>query len=383
MRWGILGFVLMLAGCEDPEREKIKEIPTGYKGQARINPYLAAERYLNEQGWVASSSRTWANFDDETGVIFVPSSFLETRGMGIRVLDWVAEGGTLVVMAAGGEPERNDFTDDATAEPPAEGENSGWDYLLAELGLEIREGDWEDFVDDEVELKEYGHLSRPWHVTKLEDDRGGYHLELEGPVGIYSEYDRSWDAVVDGVSRVLGVSYGGGEVLVISHARPFRSPYLGRADHAEFLEGLADAFGPGEVVFLYGSSNSFFGLIWKEGYMVVIAGLILLGCWLWMRVPRFGPVLEDSFKKPRPYGDELTASARFLWRRGQVEHLLGPLRAKLERENEGNPETLCERLAEDSDLKRDEVAEALAIAPLNDPGQILKVVRKLQTLLKR
>ena len=117
--------------------------------------------------------------------------------------------------------------------------------------------------------------------------------------------------------------------------------------------------------------------------MVVIAGLILLFCWLWMRIPRFGPILQDSFKRPRPYGEELKASARFLWRRGQIEYLLRPLRAKLEMDNQGAPETLYDRLAEDSELKRDEVAEALTVNPPKDPGHILKMVQKLQTLLKR
>ena len=112
MRWLILISLLFLTGCDPKEdRRKVGEVPLGYTGKARINPYLAAETYLNQQGWNAESSRTWSNYDYETQVIIMPGSFLQTKGMGIRVLEWVANGGNLVLTVEGGEPERNDFTD--------------------------------------------------------------------------------------------------------------------------------------------------------------------------------------------------------------------------------------------------------------------------------
>jgi hypothetical protein len=117
--------------------------------------------------------------------------------------------------------------------------------------------------------------------------------------------------------------------------------------------------------------------------MVVIGGLILLFAWLWMRIPRFGPILHDNAIKRQPYGKALTTSARYLWRTGELEHLLRPLRAKLEMENQGDPETLYDRLAEESGLTRDDVAEALTIDPPKDPGHLVKVAQKLQALLKR
>jgi hypothetical protein len=169
----------------------------------------------------------------------------------------------------------------------------------------------------------------------------------------------------------------------LAHARPLRSPYLDRADHADFLDMIAKNYGGGDLVFLYGSGTSFFDLVWKEGKMVVIAGGLLLVFWLWLRVPRFGPVLMDSYGRPKPYGEALKASARFLWRRGQIEHFLRPLRARIEHENSGDPDTLYDRLAAASNVPREEVAEALTLRSLKDPNHILKVVQKLQALLKR
>ncbi len=385
MRFSYVILAFLLTACQpSDQREKIGEKPTGYVGEARLNPYLAAELYLKEKGWSAKSSRTWLNYDWETSVIFMPVSFLQSKGMGIRALSWVDEGGTLILTVEGGERERNDFrTSSAGAGVPLEGEFSGMDYLFEELGIELWDSDWSEFTDGEVE--EDGHLGRSWHLTKIDGQFGfgSFHLEQEGDVGLSVKNGWSWDFEDEGASRVVGAGYGSGEVMVMAHARPLRSAYLARADHAEFLEMIAEHYGTGEMVFLYGSGSSFFGLIWKEGWMVVVAGGFLLLFWLWKRIPRFGPMLNDSFKKPKPYGESLKASARFLWRRGQIEHYLRPLRSRIERENEGDPETLYDRLAESSDLSREDVAQALTIQPNKDPGHVLKVVQKLQSLLKR
>jgi hypothetical protein len=117
--------------------------------------------------------------------------------------------------------------------------------------------------------------------------------------------------------------------------------------------------------------------------MVVIAGFILLVAWLWMRIPRFGPILRDNSVKRQPYGESLITSARFLWRTGELEHLVRPLRYQLEGENQGDSESFYDRLAEESGLPRDEVAEVFTIDPPKDPGHILKVAQKLQILFKR
>ncbi len=382
MRWILLLFLACLVGCQPNERKKIRDEPTGYRGMARINPYLAAETYLAEKGFDVESSRTWSNYRYETDVIFMPGSFLETKGMGIRVLDWIADGGTLVLTIEGGEPERNDFTDSSTGlGVPDEDDYAGLTHLFNTLGIDAIDV---PFYEDPIEpLAEDGHLARPWDLVQTEESFGGHTLEFEGGVSLSAETGLTWTLENNGRSRMVGVGYGAGEVIVLAHARPLRNPYLSRADHADFLEFIAENYADGNIVFLYGSSTSFFGLIWKEGRMVVIAGLILLAAWLWMRIPRFGPVLQDNAIKRRPYGDALKASARFLWRGGQLEHLLRPLRARLEKENQGDPTTLYDRLAEESGLSREEVAEALTINPPKDPGHILKVVQKLQALLKR
>lgn len=383
MKWFLSIVLLFFPGCgQKEEGRKIDEIPMGYVGKARVNPYLAAEMYLDQQGWNVESSRMWSSYDGETQMIILPGSFLQTKGMAIQVLDWVNQGGNLVITIEGGEPDRNDFTESGSGMGASEpGDYAGLDHVLEQLRISLSYYSYQAADDDS---KKRGHLSRPWELVKTKEECGGHSLEFEGEVGLTIKKGRNCIESENGKSRMVGMNYGAGEVLVLAHARPFRNPYLARADHAEFLDYLSEVYGSsGKIVFLYGSSNSFFGLVWKKGWMVVIAGLILLVAWLWMRIPRFGPILRDNSVKRQPYGESLITSARFLWRTGELEHLMRPLRAQLKRENQGDPASFYDRLAEESGLPRDDVVEAFTIDSPKDPGHILKMARKLQTLFKR
>ena len=58
MRYFVFVALLFLLGCgQNEERQKVDEIPMGYTGKARFNPYLAAEKYLNHQGWDVEITR--------------------------------------------------------------------------------------------------------------------------------------------------------------------------------------------------------------------------------------------------------------------------------------------------------------------------------------
>ncbi|MGD1978235.1 MAG: hypothetical protein PVJ98_02485 [Akkermansiaceae bacterium] len=379
----LLGLSLFFSGCgEKREKVKVGEEPIGYSGAAKRNPYLAAERYLEAKGHSVANSRSWSNFDYETSVIFMPASFLQTRGMALRVLDWIDFGGTLVLTIEGGEADRNDFVNDDWYWSYADDEEySGLSEILEVFDITIDERGNPSFETDQVEEK--GHLSRPWEVSRFDQDGADLALEFEGSTVMSIGSGWEWIPSIGGGSRMVGASYGAGEIIVMAHARPLRNPYLARADHAAFLDYLAARYGSGQMVFLYGSSTSFFGLLWKDGWMVVIAAVCVLLAWLWMRIPRFGPVLLDREVKRVPYGDALTTSARFLWRTGEIESLVRPLRERLEHESGSDPETFYDRLAEESGIEREEVVQVLTGEIPRDPGQTLKMVEKLQRLLKR
>lgn len=377
---------LFLGGCgERDKREKIGERPVGYTGPARFNPYLAAERYLREGGHAARGARVWGDFSDETGLVFMPSSFLINRSLAETVLEWVADGGTLILMLEGGDARRNDFTeDDSGGGLPDLNEFRGLAYLLEEMDLEVIDDDSGEsttfFFSDEQGPKE-GHLARPFGKVLVESwvDDDVFTLEQEGRLLMKGDTAYFHDSDQQNRGRVAEISYGTGSLRIFAHARPFRNPYLTRRDHAAYLDELASEHSGREIVFLYGLGNDFFGMLWQRGKMVVISGFLLLLVWLWMRIPRFGPILVAQEETQNRYGDELTATARFLWRGRQIEHLINPLKSRLQAEFHGD----LRAIAEESKLSEEEIKQALTGAVPRDLRSLLRTTKTLQTLLRR
>lgn len=366
--------------CEEDEYTE-EEIPTGYVGEARLNPYLAATRFLNKGGWSARSERVWSDFGYETSTIVLPASFLTTKGVGMRALEWVEEGGLLIITMEGGEAEINDFKGRSLSSLfDEELEMVGLDYLLEEVGVEIRPTKYKHYSSEEVR----GHLEADWNVAEISLTQGeedfDLKVEFQGEVGMETEFGDVWEWE-KGASRMVTAPYGVGTVMILSHARPFRNPYIDHADHPAFLEILADWNDEGDFIFLYGSGTSFFELLWQHAWQAVVAGLLLLFFWLWMRIPRFGPVKEDDFTLRKPYGDGLKAAAAFLWRRNAISHYLNPIRAELQ--GNGTPDEVREKLSSESGLSPEEVTHALYSEPTKDPSSITRMVRQLQLLLKR
>ena len=69
MKWFFSVILLLLVSCGEDEKYEEVEFDLGYKGAARVNPYLAAERFLKTGGWEVSSSRVWSDFDAETAPV--------------------------------------------------------------------------------------------------------------------------------------------------------------------------------------------------------------------------------------------------------------------------------------------------------------------------
>lgn len=316
--------VFLFLGCQDKDDYTIEERILGYEGEARLNPFLAAERFLEERGFEARSSRVWTT-GDTAGMIVLPVSYLASEGVGNRAEDWIYEGGRLVVTLAGGQARRNDFRNSYWSEKSDTWENYlGAVGLFEQIGIEVLDEGWEDVSG--MELEEKGHLAIPYHIAQVEGlAEEVMEVEFEGDLGLRVEGGVDYEKNSRKSARVVSTKYGEGELIVLAHARSIRNPFLARRDHAAFLESLVRNERSRKVLFIFGETTSFSGLIWERGWPVVIAGIALLVFWLWSRIPRLGPILSDGKKVERPYEDALLSSARFLWRRGRIERILRPL----------------------------------------------------------
>ena len=358
-RWLLLGGCLLgLAGCE--YEEVVREI--GYKGEARGNPWLAAERMMTQYGYDVESQTGWRAPEDGDAVWFVPATVLRNESFVRRVERWALAGGHLVV-------------------------------LLEKAGIET--SDWRTF-GPELEVE-------PALVRMLE--RAGIALEQSESAANVANRERTipFDGdefkVAAGAGKTVAtnggkpgmfasVPVGRGRLSAVADARIFRNRWIADQEHAELLLALVEAAdGEGTVVFIRGASLSFWGLLQRHLWAVLIGLAALLALWLWKNLSRFGPLEAASGPAmTRGYDHHLEALGNFHWQLDRAAALLGPLREQLSQRgcgrSGGTADDLQQWLAERSGLPVARVVRALDAAAPADGVALTRIVADLQILLK-
>lgn len=389
---------LLLVSCGETEK---KRRTMGYKGEAKNNPFLAAQRYLRAEGKSVSSEHGLNHFDDSTAVIFLPPSSINTVGRAKRLLDWVEDGGHLVVMLDGGEKGGNDFRKNPNQRSvfDQELERPGVDYLLEQLdiGLEQRSCvSFDQSVDLEgMDVDEWEALEEKDRVLlgseKSEIVLNGESLEIHHWANQGLLYDELYDGDYGSGGeasehhRFLSVSHVHGRVSWLSDARPFRNRYIGYAEHARILNELVGLSGPGTIIFSSGEGDGLLSLLWRHFPLFIIALIIALGLWLWQHLPRFGPEQDVEYGGLREYSSQVRGIGRFLWHHKRDDVMLGALRASVNRGLSIQPgsshEGIFDQLAERSGLPLESVIEAMTRINVRDPGTMVRVTQNLQTIL--
>lgn len=306
IRWLKLAAALCLlavAGCDQYEEV---EYETGYKGKARLNPWLAAERFAAEFGYDVDSLTAWRAPTVDDAVWFVPASVLNNESFVRKAEEWVREGGHLVVLLDHAGVEISDwrsFNTEVEAEAVLES-------LLERAGITLTQ-------------RETGRKSWATESQVIEFDGENYRIEAGAGKQVA---DRARAAGMFASTLV-----GSGRISAIADARVFRNRWIGDQDHAAFLLALLDVGEyDGRVMFSRGSSLSLWGMIRHHLWAVLLGLLALLGLWLWKNLVRFGPL--ESAQPPtvaRSYDHHLEALGSFHWRIDRATALLAPLRERI------------------------------------------------------
>ena len=376
----------LLASCEETE---FKKRTLGYKGEARANGFLAAQRYLEAQGYEVETKSGVGRLNDEVSTIFLPQSSLNTEGGGKRIMEWVAEGGHIVVMLENGNKRGNDFTpnnDLYSSDDEVGDATPGVEYVLNEIGAlrvawendgveEIDKDDWEELSEEERVL---GNSSE--YTFDFND--GEYVAHHWGNRAI--EYDFG-----DGEDSFFFISdyYGEGVVTILSDANLLRNRYIGYADHVMFLEMLIDNGGYGRVVFSSGAGDNLFSLIWRYFKLAVIGLAVVIIFWLWKNLPKFGPEQDVPESQMREFSGQVRGIGRFLWKHKRDDTMLNALRTpinrKLSMDHQGNHEGIFAQLSERTSLPIESVIEAMTRNQIRDHSVMVRVVKNLQIILKK
>jgi len=351
---------LSLTSCD--YTEIVREV--GYKGKARINPWLAAERFCAKTGNSVRSLVTWTVPGWEDAVWVMPAAILSNESFTRQMEDWVADGGHLILLVEHADAETNDWS---ANEPELEVEPA-LSGMLDGMGISLknREPGKDEVRGGTVEL-----------------DGKSYEIEATSKATVAADHGRP------GVFAT--VTSGDGRVTVVTDGRIFRNRWIGDKDHAALLDALVRVTDyEGNVAFMRGSSISLWDLLGKHLWPVLIGLGLLVVLWLWKNFTRFGPIEDAAGPSTlRGYDHHLEALGDFQWRLDRAAGLLAPLRAQiLER-----GQRLCTRsgrrdddffqfLADRAGIPRERVFRALAEAAPADASVLTRTTADLQHLLQ-
>jgi len=408
--------VCILPSCEKKEYED-KETVVGYSSSARKDPYLAAAKYLGDQGYEVDSRS--GGFSDGGGerVIFLPLSSIRSIAGARRVIEWVNSGGHLICFLERGEDtwvdvgsfrrENDDFIfyQDSLNERSADAQL----WFFDQFNVSIDTQDTNDNVYVESVKKSVKRIYEVPDATSLNvviNEKkfaariaGGSVMSYGGDeVNVYTDDQE--------LHKFLSVPHASGRVTFISDAQLFRNAFIGSQQHSQLLEELlshehtddSHYFGNG-VLFSLGKVTGFWELVWKNGKYPFIALLVLLVLWIWKNFLRFGPKLELIQTSPRGYLSHVTAHGEFLWRNKLDIELLKPLQRRI-MANGGFPQPVASAtsdyaiipqehitkvagmLSSVSSFSEQHIRETLEVNSIKDPLHYIKTIQTLQQLIK-
>ena len=358
MKWlFILLTALLLTACDYEEVKR--EI--GYKGKARINPWLAAERFCGQYDGTVKSLASWTAPVAGDAVWFVPASILTNESFTRRLERWVSDGGHLVVLFEHANAETNDWSPHST-EPELE---PAVLHMLDRVGIELKVA--------EIKTK----------ASKIRFKGHNYQVDASSAASVKVRGKKS--------GILVSTKSGEGRVTVLTDARLFRNRWIGDKDHAALLEALIMATNSGgDIGFLRGSGLSLWGLLSEHLWPVLCGFGVLTFLWLWKNFTRFGPI--EAVAGPsalRGYDHHLEALGDFQWRLDRAAALLNPLRTQILERGQRISTRVGRRdddffqfLADRSALSRERVSHAMSEAVPPDSAVLTRIVADLQRLLR-
>ena len=345
---------------------------TGYQGEARANPFLAAQRLLERSGRKVTSFRglpLGKRLPPPGDVLILPArEVLLSPGQAAELAGWVARGGLLVTEGRVPLQPENPETRDA---------------LLEAFGLRF------------APAPPPPESTSP-HPSPFEFDMDEQPLSIEvSPHGVLevSEDLASGSAGDDQGLRVVRVAHQQGAVLAFTTLDILRNDRLARQDHADLLVGLPAQRTPQARVWIvtHEVAPSLMQWLRERAWMVLVSAGALALAALAAKTSRFGPLQAAPEDARRSHLEHLAAVGRFQWRHRKGAPLLQAARRTLDRRlSLRHPawrdlplDERCRKLAAASGLPEPDILRALRDDPPLDPRDFTHALRTLDLLRKQ
>lgn len=361
------------------------EIDEGYSEEARRNPYLAADRWLDRAGVQANTLKGLSKIDDlpntEDTLIIFSSRMVLSKRRNKELRTWIENGGHLITTA---QATYNNET------------NSSADRFLDEFGLqryrseylnrqvekqEVREYDTKSADDNDTvkneesnvqNIRENANVDQEDNLsendiksifyslgidekletcsTKLKQALGSecdkevlnsltqitFGLEND-PVNVYLDtqhhlYDHTETAAAHAGSNIgthlIQYHHGKGLLTIVTDSTLWQNAKISLFDHAYLLWLLTGE--SQNVWILYDVDIDHWAiLLGKNAPEFILSFVILLLLWVSYRSYRFGPIISTHRSERRELMEHIEASAQFCWQYNLREQLASTLRNEI------------------------------------------------------
>jgi hypothetical protein len=274
------------------------QVPMPLKGEARTNPFYAAERFANALGARATSGRVLTIPAPDAVMVLHAWHWTLSTSRREAIERWVEAGGRLVVddSLIGGEEVFETW--------------SGIVRRYREIDADEAAKLFEDFDDDPCAPLNEDPPTAPRRVC------GASVMSFLG-----TSRTVSWSLRGASGVQALRVPVGRGSVTVIN-ATPFHERNLFDGDHGWLFVAAAQLGKDDQVVMLSERDHpSLLALVWQHGAPVVVLGLTLIALALWRGAVRFGPLAADPDTARRSLAEQIRGTGQFVVRHGRGDAL--------------------------------------------------------------
>ena len=298
----------LLASCGEYE-EREREV--GYKGIAKVNHLLAAERLANELGLKTSSyAGAPALPPPPQTTLMLPAESLQSEGQLEEITDWILDGGNLVVYLT---LKNEHFWGIGANED--ESFQAFLDYFSLEIESSYRRED----------LEEDGELKLGTQIDSLSYEGGdSYVTDFRSP---YLISDLDYEATP--AKAFHSYDYGEGTLTVLASAQLFTNEFIGKAEHATLFWEVLSSGKEDQVWIVYSTRVSFFKLLWEHAAQAVVFLLVTLVLLVWWAARGFGPKFVRGTNPSAKLDEHLEASGSFFLKHKAEGVVIENLRERL------------------------------------------------------
>lgn len=298
-RWRIIGPVVivpltLLIGWIASNTEWVDiQVPVPPKGEARSNPFYAAERFAQALGARTTWDRAFTAPSARSVIVLSDWHWTLSPSRREAIEHWVESGGRLVLEGTlvGGEEEFG-----------------RWSQITRALRRPNHRQSKDLWRDDVCASFQEEHDGVPVSGA----DRMDYAVcDFNGLTSLTTSKKADW-ALKDATgAQAMRVHVGGGSVTVIN-ATPFRQRHLLDGDHGRLFVAATELRRGDEVHFLLeGAQPSLLALVWQYGAPVVALLLTIVAFALWRGGVRFGPLAPAPSSARRSLAEQIRGTGQF------------------------------------------------------------------------